>query len=349
MKTTIVDPHIHLWDPKNTPKSITPLIKAFGWSPWLLKRAGQLLTPKPLINFVGPINYAIAPHLPPIYHRDTGKYNVDAFVHIQAGWEGKTPIDSAGEVAWVDTLDEKPVAIVGEAHLNDLAHLDSVLKAHANASSRFRGIRDMVAGHPKKEIHSWNSTSDTVMQTDKWRKGYSILADRDLTFDCFLYSNQLNDFADLTAAIPQTKVVLDHIGTPVGLSGVFCGVGLSPNEREKIKNDWYEGLSKVAANEHVRLKLSGLFMPILGYGFEKRKDQVSLTEVVDAMAPHIEYAIQTFGIDRCMFASNFPMDKVSLTFEMLYDAYFQIVQNYTMEDKHKLFCQNALDFYGVTL
>ena len=72
-----------------------------------------------------------------------------------------------------------------------------------------------------------------------------------------------------------------------------------------------------------------------------------MNEVVDAIGPHIDYAIDTFGVDRCMFASNFPMDKVSVSYETLYEAYFEIVKDKSVEEQEKLFSKNALGFYGI--
>ena len=344
----LIDPHIHLWDPKNTPKLVSPLVKTLGWSPWLLNQVASLLMPKPLMDFVGPGDHVLSAHLPHIYRKDAGKYQIGGYVHIQAGWEGKTPTASSGELIWIESLEDKPLAIVGEAHLSDCDHLDQVLDAHVAASTRFRGVRDMVATYPNSKIHNWHA-NPILMQTDQFRKGYSRLGERGLTFDTFLYSNQLDDFAKLTRDINSTKVVLDHVGTPVGVGGAFGGVGTTALERDVIRNEWYDGLTQVSENEQVYIKLSGLFMPICGNGFHLRNETISLSQVVDAIAPHIEFAINTFGVDRCMFASNFPMDKVSLSYEMLYDAYFEIVQDYSLDDQKKLFCTNALDFYSVRL
>lgn len=344
----LIDPHIHLWDPKNTPKLVSPLVKTLGWSPWLLNQVSRLLMPKPIMDFVGPGDFVLTAHLPDIYRKDAGKYKIGGYVHIQAGWEDKAPNAASGELIWIETLKDKPLAIVGEAHLSDWHHLDQLLDAHMAASPRFRGVRDMVAAYPSSKIHNWHANPN-LMQTDAFRKGYQRLGERGLTFDTFLYSNQLEDFTKLTKDINSTKVVLDHVGTPVGVAGHFGGVGATTFERDVIKNEWYDGLNRVSQNEQVYIKLSGLFMPICGNGFHLHKEAVSLSQVVDAIAPHIEFAINTFGVDRCMFASNFPMDKVSLSYEMLYDAYFEIVQDYSSEDQKKLFCTNALDFYGVKI
>ncbi len=346
--TKIIDPHIHLWNPKDTPKNVRGLVKMFGRWPWLLERVTSMVFPQSVINFVGKPKYFLNNHLPETYHKDTGKYQIEGYVHIQAGWEGKKPFNSVGETEWLMTLKDKPLAIIGEAHLHDLKHLDAVLDAHESASPLFRGVRDSLAVHSDKGVMDFNELGE-VLRRDDWRKGYARLGERNLTFDTFLYAHQLPDFIDLVQSHPETKVVLDHVGTPVGLSGYHGGVGRTSDERKRIQESWYQNLAELAKVPHVRLKLSGLLMTFCGFHFEDRENPASLTEVLDAIAPHIEYAIETFGIDRCMFASNFPVDKVSTSFETLYDAYFKIVEDLPIEDKKKLFFDNAVSFYNLDI
>jgi predicted TIM-barrel fold metal-dependent hydrolase len=342
----IIDPHIHLWNPYTTPRLISPLAKLIGRYPKLMDKVTRIVMPKGTVNFVGKTDYGINPHLPETYHRDTGKYKIDGYVHIQAGWVSKKPLDMANETKWLETLDDKPLAIVGEAHLHDLKNLDAVIDAHLAASSRFKGIRDMIARHPSKGVMDFNETGD-VLKMDDFKKGYARLGERGLSYEAFMYSYQLPDFTKMVKKIPTTRVVLNHVGTPIALANEHGGVGKTAKEREQIKEDWYKNLVELSTAEHVQMKLSGLMMPVLGFNFHLRKNPISLNEVVDAIAPHIEYALKTFGVDRCMFASNFPMDKVSLSYEMLYDAYFKIVENYSEADKRKLFSENALAFYRV--
>ena len=342
----IIDPHIHLWDPRTTPRIVSPLVKRFGWSPWLLEKLTMLLMPKSTIDFVGKAEHVLHSHLPELYHRDTGKYNVAGYVHIQAGWTCKDPTDAADETRWVAGLSDPPLAIVGEAHLHDLANLDDVLDAHQAASPIVKGVRDMMAWHESSSVMDFNVTGD-VLKRDDFREGYARLGARGLTFDAWAYSHQLPDLIRLIEDVPETKVVLDHIGTPIGIAGPHGGLGTTADQRTSIKDQWYANLSRLAQVDHVRVKLSGLLMPVLGFGFEQRDTPASLAEVVDGIGPHVEFALKEFGVDRCMFASNFPMDKVSTTFETLYDAYFQIVQNYSDVDQQKLFRDNALTFYGV--
>ncbi len=344
----IIDPHIHLWDPVNNAKSITPLVKRFGKYPWLLDKILRLVTPKEVLNFVGTGSYFTNPHLPALYHQDTGKYKIDGFVHIQAGWEGEKPFNSVGETDWLMTLPELPLAIVGEAHLMEIETLESVLDAHAAASPLFRGVRDSIARHPDKGVMNFCETED-IMREDKFKRGYEILGKRGLSFDVFLYSIQLDGFIELVTEVKGTRTVLDHVGTPVGLEGPHGGAGQSPIEREVLKEKWYEDLARLAEVSDIHLKLSGLLMTFCGHQFENRKNKPTVSEVVDSIGPHIEYALKAFGVERCMFASNFPVDKVSVDFETLYEAYFQIVQNYSQEDQQKLFADNAVEFYRLNL
>lgn len=342
----IIDPHIHLWNPYTNPKSVSPLVKLLGRFPRILDFAVRMAMPKFAMDFVGKGDYVLNPHLPEIFHRDTGKYKIEGYVHIQAGWEGKKPFNGVGETKWLMSLDDKPLAIIGEAHLHDLKNLDAVLDAHAAASPLFKGVRDSLAIHPSKGVMDFNETGEVLLNED-FKKGFARLGERNLTFDTYLYSHQLKDFAKLVADVPETKVVLDHIGTPIALAGSHGGVGRTAAERTKIKETWYEDLALLAKVPHVKMKLSGLLMPVCGFKFEDRQEPASLQEVVDSIGPHTEYALKTFGVDRCMFASNFPMDKVSTTYETLYDAYFKLVENYSDADKQKLFADNALAFYGI--
>ena len=342
----IIDPHIHLWDPYTTPKLVSPLVKTFGKFPWLLDKIARMAFPKATINFVGKTDYVFSPHLPEIFHRDTGKYNIEGYVHIQAGWEGEKPFNGIGETEWLMTLKDKPLAIIGEVHLHDFENLDAVIDAHAKASPLFKGVRDMLAIHPNKGVMDFNETGD-MLQSEDFKKGYARLGERNLTYEAYIFSHQLKDLTKLVSEVPQTKVVLNHVGTPVGLGGEHGSAGKTAQDRKSIQEQWYEDLALLAEVPHVRLKLSGLLMTLCGFQFEKRKQPASLNEVVDAIGPHLEYALKTFGVDRCMFASNFPMDKVSTTYETLYDAYFKIVENYSLEDQQKLFADNALAFYGI--
>ncbi|MEO0895637.1 MAG: amidohydrolase family protein [Bacteroidota bacterium] len=348
MSIRIFDPHIHLWDPYTTPRPVTPLVKALGRWPKTLDKVTRALMPNASVNFVGVADYVVNPHLPDIYHHDTGKYQVEGYVHIQAAWEGKKPMDMVQETVWLESLETKPHAIIGQAHLEDRENLPKVLAGHQGASERFRGIRDMIAMHPSKGVMDHNHRGD-AWKTEAFKEGLSLLGEKGLSYDAYLYSHQLKDFIKLAQDVPGTAIVLDHLGCPVGLANEHGGVGKTEAERQKTYEEWYEDLATLAQLPNVHVKLSGLLMPILGFNFHQRPEKASVAEVVDAIGPHIEYGLKVFGVDRSMFASNFPMDKVSVSFEHLFDAFFELVADYADSDKQKLFMDNALAFYRIKL
>lgn len=344
----IIDPHVHLWDPYTTPRQVTPLVKLFGRWPGVLERVGRLATPTPLVDFVGPTEHVLSAHLPPDFRAGVGHHDVEGIVHVEAGWAGRGLLGPVGETRWLDQLDEPPLAIVAHAVIDDPAKLEAQLDAHSVASGRLRGIRDTMSAHPDKRVHTW--TDPARLGSDATRAGLTTLAERQLLFEAWCYANQLDEVARLAGDVPMTRIVLDHIGTPVGLGGPFGGQGETAAERDRIRDDWYAGLAAVAANPNVHCKLSGLLMPICGFGYHDRRaagDAPSRQEVVDDLAPHILNAIATFGPDRCMFASNFPMDKVSIGYEELWDVFTVIAADAGLspDQEAALFADNAAAFY----
>ncbi|MEM8856794.1 MAG: amidohydrolase family protein [Chloroflexota bacterium] len=345
----IIDPHIHYWNPYTTPRSVSGVVKLLGRFPKICDAVINFGFPKATINYFGSADQFVNPFLPEIYFEQAGKYRerLKGVVHIQADWQAKKPLDYANETVWLDSLDRPPLAIVGEARLNDLDNLDALLDAHEKASQRFRGIRDMLAYHPSASIHNFNEAEDTV-RTDAFKEGYRRLGTRGHSFDAFLFSHQLPDFCDLVEAVPETPVVVDHMGTPIGMMHGFAEFGTTPSLREQIKVNWMQGIQRLAQSEHVHMKLSGLFMHVLGWDHHAWSDgKLSVDEVVDRVGELLLYMIDTFGVDRCMFASNFPPDSVLMQYETYYDAYFQIVSDFSEADQKKLFHDNAARFYRI--
>ncbi|MEM7112841.1 MAG: amidohydrolase family protein [Chloroflexota bacterium] len=342
----IIDAHIHYWDPYTTPRTASGPVKLLGRFPSILRFLGRFVTTQEALDFFAGGEEFFSPHLPADYFGNIGDFRVKGVVHIQADWVSGSPMGAAEETAWLASLDRPPLAIVGEAHL-DANNLDALLDAHEATSPLFRGVRDMLAHHPSGKVHNFHETADQ-MARPAFRQGFARLGERDLTFDAFIYSNQLNDLCDLVEAIPQTRIVVDHVATPVGLMGPFGSLGETAVSRQKIQQDWYEGLTRLAQSEHVMMKLSGLFMPVVGWEFKGWKRPLTVDEVVDAIGPHIQFVIDTFGIDRCIFASNFPPDSTIIDFQTYYAAYFKIVAGLNKTDQRKLFHDNAARFYRIS-
>ena len=338
----ILDAHVHLWNPRTTPRLVSPLVKTLGWSPKLLNWATHKAFPSDALHFVGTPRYALLNYLEEDWALDTAGH-ASGFVHIEAGWQCG-PTETPRETEWLErTCGPRLKAIVGHASLGH-PELASTLDAHVRASKRFVGVRDKLAYSDARTVMRW-SAGPKVIDEAAWQRGYALLGERGLTFDAWCYGHQLPALAKLFAAHPNTRAVLDHLGTPIGAGGRFIGVVESEAARDRAFKTWQEDLQRVAENPQVFAKISGLTMPIVGLGFDARKEPVSVSEVVEKLGPFVNFALTTFGAKRCFFASNFPMDKVSLPWTLLFEAFDQLSRHLGPETQHDLFERNALRFY----
>jgi len=348
----IIDPHIHLWDPNTTPRITSPLIKLFGWSPTLYNAACKLLIPKAAKAFLGDSQYLINPYLPDDFQKDINTLNIKSIVHVQAGWEKQSGIGAAGETEWLEEIFSSRItpnkfklgAIVGQAHLEKMKTLATLIENHKKASNRFVGVRDMLAWNEDPGVMKWSKCAE-LSRTKDWRRGFETLAEHKLSFDAWIYHTQLNELNELAGSYPENQIILDHMATPIGVMGAFSEFGHTKKDRDLILKQWQEGIALVAENKNVAVKLSGMFMPIIGWSLHQTLAEPSISEIVDKLQPLVEFTIAKFGVDRCMFASNFPMDKVSLSYRQLYDVYTEMVQDYSIDDQKKLFAKNARRLY----
>lgn len=161
-----------------------------------------------------------------------------------------------------------------------------------------------------------------------------------------MYSTQLSDVIALAQQFPETSIVLDHFGTPAGLFGhVGALTGLTKVARENILVRWQEDIAELASCPNVYTKMSGMFMPVLGHQFHKQNRLASKQEVYDLAFPMIGHVLQYFGSYRVMFASNFPMDRVSTSLVNIIDAFSDAVVAYNPHALEQVFHHNAKQFY----
>ena len=347
----IIDPHIHLWDPKHTPRIATPFVKLLGWNRELLHTVPQLVLPAAVREFVGRPDHLVAPYLPPDYAAEHGHHRVTGYVYVEASWAGRGRLAQADETRWVEALARRHDAEGPRLHAivaaADLARPDlpDLLAAHREASRRFCGVRDKLAWSTNPGVMGFATAPDR-MGDPAWRRGFASLADHELSFDAWIYLEQANALGDLLRAYPRVRVVLDHLATPVAAGGPFAGRGLDEPAQAAIRRRWHDAIARLAEHPQLHVKLSGLFMPVVGWGLHGRTTPVTTAQVRDALAPFVEHALRSFGPERCMFASNFPMDKVSLGFEQLYDAYRELVASRPVAEQRALFHDNALRYYN---
>lgn len=346
----IIDAHIHQWDPYTTPHAAALAVKLFGKHPKLLDKMVRLIKPKAVIETIGLTEHLTSPYLPPNYKNDTGRYQVEQVVHVEASWHDHKGIGVVNETRFIHQLPFQETdihlgAIVATADPRQKKFKDLLLM-HRDASNQFRGIRKMAAVHADKGVFAWADEPHLYRNT-KFLKGFEELAKQNLSFDAWVYSNQIEDVHFLAEQFPNTPIVLDHLGTPVGMFGSVGSnnTGRTAQECLHIFAAWKEDIAKLAECPNVYTKMSGLLMPVLGHQFHKSQHVASKDEIISLVYPLIQHAYECFGAERMMFASNFPMDSVSTTLENIIDGFSNIVQQIDAAALKPIFYDNAKLFY----
>ena len=238
-------------------------------------------------------------------------------------------------------------AIVGYADLR----LGSAIGAYLDAAmqrapERFRGIRQVTLDHasPSAFRHVMSHRPPAgVLTHPLFREGMTEIASRDLTFDVACYSEQLPDIASLADAFPKTTFALNHTGQVMLLDA------LDNASRADVLRTWRNGMHDLAKRPNVVCKLSGLGMPFWGFGFETRPAPVSYLDLAVAWKPFVEGAIEAFGANRCMMASNFPPDGRSSGYVPLWNAMKHIVRSTSASEKLALFSGTAARVYRIDI
>jgi predicted TIM-barrel fold metal-dependent hydrolase len=291
----------------------------------------------------------LRPYLPPDYLRDVATLHatlglqVDAAIHVEASWHSDDPVE---ETRWVAALpfgrDGAPrlAAIVGHADPRQPGFAD-VLDRHLAASDRFRGIRCMGAWHPDSKVRDW-SDGEGVLRSPEFLRGFAALAERGLTFDAYVFSQQLADVAVLARQHPDTTIVLDHYAPLVGWLGPMGRTtGRSDAERAELLARWREDITALAEHPNVVAKHSGLAFPPLGFG----RPGIDRAGLARNLRPLVEHVTDAFGEDRVMFGSNFPMDKAVTSYETIVGALLDILAPRGDALLAKVFRENAERVY----
>ena len=235
--------------------------------------------------------------------------------------------------------------IVGHANLSLGEAARPVLEAEiAAGQGRFRGIRHSSAFDADPDVgHMYTTRPKGLLLDPTFRKGFACLAPLGLSFDAWMFHPQIGELTDLARAFPETKIVLDHCGGPVGL-------GRFANRREETFAVWKASIEEIAKCPNVVVKLGGLAMRLLGYDFHQRPRPPSSEEAAAAWHPYIESCIEAFGPGRCMFESNFPPDKGQCSYQVIFNAFKRIAAPYSEAEKTALFSKTATEVYrlGIT-
>lgn len=282
-------------------------------------------------------------------HADTSSgHNVVRTVflecHAEYRTDGPDRFRPVGETEFVAALAEESAAsgqaeiagIVGSADLALGEAVTEVLDAHIEAGrGRFRGIRYITAQDPHPPL----SMGDSVAMDDpRYLAGVRSVGAMGLTYDAMVYHPQLPALVDVCRACPETPIVIDHLGG-------FLGTGPYKDRREEILAFWLSAMADLAACENTFLKVGGIGMPMMGFRWDKQAQPPTSEELAAPWADPIRSVIELFGPQRCMFESNFPVDKRGAGYTVLWNAFKRIAADYSSDEKRDLFHDTAARAY----
>ena len=294
-------------------------------------------------------------YLPPQFAADAGGgHPVLSTVYVECRSQyldaGPQPLRPAGETAYVAGLvDAAPgqgdvviaAAIVGFADLALGAAVDEVLDAHAQAGrGRFRGVRYSTACDSDPAIHASYPARPGMLREAQVQAGARCLARAGLSLDVWLYFHQLGDVAALARACPDLSIVVDHCGGPVGI-GSYAG------RRDEVFQAWRTALQMLGSLPNVSLKFGGLAMPLAGFAWRKLAQPPSSELLAEAWRPYFEVCLDVFGPQRCMFESNFPVDRSGCTYTSLWNAFKRLAAPLGIDAQRALLCGTARRVYRI--
>jgi len=281
-------------------------------------------------------------------------HNVRAtvFIEVKARYrpDGPEEMRPVGEVEFVEGLATESArgtygrtrvaaAIMGYADLKLGVRVAPVLEAMQAASpDRFRGVRHSTGWDPSPELV--NRDIQGVLASDQYRAGARVLAGLGLCLENSLYHPQLAELAALARAIPDLTIILNHIGGLVR-------VGAYANRDDEVLPAWRQGMAAVAACPNVIIKLGGVGQRRFGFDWQARAKPIGSTELAAALSPLMQYCIEQFGPDRCMFESNFPVDKVSYSYNVVYNAFKRLSTGYSAAERAAMFHDTAVRVYRI--
>jgi L-fuconolactonase len=333
----IVDPHHHLWDwPKafvdSLPAPDHPFMQIVHHSPRYLF--------DDLMADIGDGHNVTAT----VYMECGAMYRVDAPAHLAC----------VGEVEFVNGVAAMSAsgiygparacaAIVGHADLTMGASVEEVLRALiAAAPSRFRGIRQSASYDADPSVLGplAGRAPAGLYRDTKFREGFAVLQRLGLSFDAWMLEPQLPDLIDLARAFPETTIVLDHVGTPVGI-GAYRG-----RLAERF-DAWRTSIGALADCPNVVVKLGGLAMPFAGFPWSYDNRPSSSVDLASAWKPYVDACIEAFGPSRAMFESNYPVDGFTCSYRTLWNALKRCADGYSADEKREMFSGTATRVYRV--
>lgn len=234
--------------------------------------------------------------------------------------------------------------IVAGADLTLGERIEPVLEAmQRTAGERLRGVRNAVVWHASPDVRSSTVSPPRGLLGDAaFRRGTAVLERFGLSLDIWSYHTQLDEIADLARARPGLCVIVNHFGGPVG-------VGSHAADMAATLADWRAGMQQLASLPNVVVKLGGGGMPVLGFGFNRAETPPASVMLAEAWRTYFEVCVELFGSERCMFESNFPVDKGMFSYAVLWNAFKRLAAGASATDRTALFSGTAARVYRLTV
>lgn len=284
----------------------------------------------------------------------TSGHNIVSTVAVECGYGYRKNVTEElrpiGETEFLETMangacadariqTHVAAAIVGHANLVLGEGVAPVLEGHLAASpTRFRGIRQSTTWDESSALRS--DAAQGLLAEPAFHRGFAWLDKLGLSFDAWLYHPQLNELAALAQKFSNVTIVLDHMGAPLGV-GPYAG------KRAEVYQAWSKGMTIVAACPNVTVKLGGFGSTRSGCDWHERAVKPSAAEVAQILGPYVEHCIEKFGVDRCMFESNFPVEKSSNHYVTVWNAFKRIAAKYSESERAALFYGTAARVYRI--
>lgn len=279
-------------------------------------------------------------------------HNIVATVYVECRGayreDGPQALKPVGETEFVERIASgQPndptrfcAGIVAHADLALGDAVDAVLDAHqAIAPDRFRGIRHLAAWDDDPAVHlEFINPHAGILDDPAFHRGARRLAARSLSLDTWIYHPQLPALARFARAVPELQIVLDHVGMPVGI-GRYAG------RRAEVFEGWRDGIGALSECPNVAVKLGGMVMPITGFDWHTRSVPAGSEELAAGTREYYLTVIDAFGPDRCMFESNFPMDREAAAYNVLWNAAKRLAAGFSDSEQDALFRQTAARIY----
>jgi L-fuconolactonase len=230
--------------------------------------------------------------------------------------------------------------IIGFVDLRLGSRAKGILERHiAVSDGRLHGIRNGSTWSDDPTLKTFTAGGPPGLLLDgNFREGFATLAPLGLSFDAWMFQTQLKDFVDLARAFPETTIVLNHCGGPLAI-GPYAG------KREEAFTEWRDRIRDVASLPNTYVKLGGLGMKLSGFTFFDNESPPSSQDLEKAWRPYIETCITAFGPQRAMFESNFPVDKGTCSYQVLWNAFKRLAAGYSADEKTALFSGAAAKAY----